>query len=100
MNFQDWANPHAHGFRRAIESLVDRLFAFSTEPVLVADPAHVPEVVLPFETRGIELSQRHDECSFETSLRVHRLTPARGILCSSMTARVSGGRAYRSDARS
>ncbi|MFF9427814.1 hypothetical protein [Streptomyces sp. NPDC014746] len=55
-------------------------------------PPIASEVALPFEKRGIELSHRHDECSFETSLRVHRLTPARGILCSSMTARVSGGR--------
>ncbi|MFF3757149.1 hypothetical protein [Streptomyces sp. NPDC002185] len=100
MNFWDWAHPLARGFRRASESRVDRLFAFSAEPVLVAGPAHVPEVGLPFETRGIELSHRHNECSFETSLRVHRLTPARDILCSSMTARMSGGRTYRSDARS
>ena len=43
------------------------------EFVFVTDPDEVPDGATPFDMRGVELSHRGGECSFETFLRRYEL---------------------------
>ncbi|MFE5881552.1 chromate resistance protein ChrB domain-containing protein [Streptomyces hydrogenans] len=63
-----------HIDRAACAWLIRRFIDPDAEFVFVTDPAHVPADATPFDMRGAELGHHHGDCSFETILRVHRLT--------------------------
>ncbi|MFD3874832.1 chromate resistance protein ChrB domain-containing protein [Streptomyces sp. NPDC058623] len=63
-----------HIDRAACAWLIGRFIDSEAEFVFVSDPAHVPADATPFDMRGAELGHHHGDCSFETILRVHRLT--------------------------
>ncbi|CAL9665791.1 chromate resistance protein ChrB domain-containing protein [Streptomyces sp. enrichment culture] len=63
-----------HIDRAACAWLIGRFIDPAAEFVFVTDPAHVPGDATPFDMRGVELGHHHGDCSFETILRVHRLT--------------------------
>ncbi|MBA2478692.1 MAG: chromate resistance protein [Sporichthyaceae bacterium] len=53
--------------------LIRRFVDPDAEFVFVADLAHVPNGVTPYDMRGAELSHQGGDCSFETILRRHEL---------------------------
>ncbi|MFE9883002.1 chromate resistance protein ChrB domain-containing protein [Streptomyces sp. NPDC005784] len=63
-----------HIDRAACAWLIGRFIDPEAEFVFVTDPAQVPADATPFDMRGAELGHHHGDCSFETILRVHRLT--------------------------
>ncbi|MFE5491446.1 chromate resistance protein ChrB domain-containing protein [Streptomyces virginiae] len=63
-----------HIDRAACAWLIGRFIDPDAEFVFVTDPAHLPADATPFDIRGAELGHHHGDCSFETILRVHRLT--------------------------
>ncbi|MFD0355008.1 chromate resistance protein ChrB domain-containing protein [Streptomyces sp. NPDC127110] len=63
-----------HIDRAACAWLIGRFIDPDAEFVFVTDPARVPADATPFDMRGAELGHHHGDCSFETILRVHRLT--------------------------
>ncbi|MFE9469159.1 chromate resistance protein ChrB domain-containing protein [Streptomyces virginiae] len=63
-----------HIDRAACAWLIGRFIDPAAEFVFVTDPAQVPKDATPFDMRGAELGHHHGDCSFETILRVHRLT--------------------------
>ncbi|MET8137825.1 chromate resistance protein ChrB domain-containing protein [Streptomyces sp. NPDC005251] len=63
-----------HIDRAACAWLIGRFIDPEAEFVFVTDPAQVPADATPFDMRAAELGHHHGDCSFETILRVHRLT--------------------------
>ncbi|WP_327250238.1 chromate resistance protein ChrB domain-containing protein [Streptomyces sp. NBC_01244] len=63
-----------HIDRAACAWLIGRSIDPEAEFAFVTDPADVPADATPFDMRGAELGHHHGDCSFETILRVHRLT--------------------------
>jgi hypothetical protein len=57
--------------RAACAWLLRRFIDPAAEFVFVDDPADVPADATPFDMRGVELSHRGGDCSFETILRRH-----------------------------
>jgi hypothetical protein len=69
-----WATrtgPHVD--RTACAWLIVRFIDPEAEFVFVTDPDEVPDGAIPFDMRGVELSHRGGECSFETFLRRYEL---------------------------
>jgi hypothetical protein len=69
-----WATrtgPHVD--RTACAWLIARFIDSEAEFVFVADPDEVPDGAIPFDMRGVELSHRGGECSFEAFLRRYEL---------------------------
>lgn len=65
-----WATRrHLHVDRIACAWLIRRCLDPEAEFVFVDDPDDVPADSTPFDMRGVELSHRGDDCSFETFLR-------------------------------
>jgi hypothetical protein len=62
-----------HVDRTASAWLIRRFLDPEAEFVFVADPDEVPEDATPFDMRGVELSHRGGECTFEAILRRHEL---------------------------
>ena len=62
-----------HVDRCACAWLVRRFVDPDAEFVFVDDPDDVPDDATPFDMRGVPLSHRGDDCTFETILRVHDL---------------------------
>jgi hypothetical protein len=62
-----------HVDRAACAWLLRRFVDPTAEFVFVADPADVPADATAFDMRGVELSHRDGDCSFETILRHHAL---------------------------
>jgi hypothetical protein len=71
MRWATRANPHVD--RTACAWLIARFIDADAEFVFVADPDEVPDGAIPFDMRGVELSHRGGECSFETFLRCYEL---------------------------
>jgi hypothetical protein len=64
-----WATrPSCHVDRAACAWLLRRFVDPEAEFVFVADPDDVPNDATPFDMRGVELSHRGGDCSFETML--------------------------------
>lgn len=64
-----WATrPGCHVDRAACAWLLRRFVDPEAEFVFVADPDDVPDDATPFDMRGVELSHRNGDCSFETML--------------------------------
>lgn len=64
-----WATrPGCHVDRAACAWLLRRFVDPEAEFVFVADPDDVPDGATPFDMRGVELSHRRGDCSFETML--------------------------------
>jgi hypothetical protein len=63
-----------HVDRAACAWLIRRFIDTDAVFVFVDDPDEVPADVTPFDIRGVELSHREGDCSFETILRRHDLT--------------------------
>jgi hypothetical protein len=57
--------------RAACAWLLRRFVDPTAQFVFVDDPADVPVDATPFDMRGVELSHRGGDCSFETILRRH-----------------------------
>jgi hypothetical protein len=57
--------------RAACAWLLRRFVDPTAEFVFVDDPTDVPVDATPFDMRGVELSHRGGDCSFETILRRH-----------------------------
>jgi hypothetical protein len=69
-----WATrAHPHVDRTACAWLIGRFIDSEAEFVFVTDPDEVPDGATPFDMRGVELSHRGGECSFETFLRRYEL---------------------------
>jgi hypothetical protein len=69
-----WATrAHPHVDRSACAWLIARFIDSEAEFVFVTDPDEVPDGATPFDMRGVELSHRGGECSFETFLRRYEL---------------------------
>jgi hypothetical protein len=65
-----WATRrHCHVDRAACAWLIRRFIDPEAEFVFVDDADEVPADATPFDMRGVELSHRGGECSFETFLR-------------------------------
>jgi hypothetical protein len=62
-----------HVDRTASAWLIRRFVDAEAEFVFVADPDQVPEDATPFDMRGVELSHRGGECTFEAILRRYEL---------------------------
>ncbi len=62
-----------HVDRAACAWLLRRFVDPTAEFVFVDDPADVPADATAFDMRGVELSHRDGDCSFETILRHHAL---------------------------
>jgi hypothetical protein len=62
-----------HVDRTASAWLIRRFVDPDAEFVFVADPDEVPEDATPFDMRGVELSHRGGECTFEAILRRYEL---------------------------
>ena len=60
-----------HVDRAACVWLLRRFIDPTAEFMFVDDPADVPDDATPFDMRGVELSHRAGDCSFETILRRH-----------------------------
>jgi hypothetical protein len=71
MRWATRASPHVD--RTACAWLIARFIDAEAEFVFVADPDEVPVGAIPFDMRGVELSHRGGECSFETFLRRYEL---------------------------
>jgi hypothetical protein len=65
--------PHPHVDRTACAWLIARFIDSQAEFVFVTDPEDIPDGATPFDMRGVELSHRGGECSFETFLRRYEL---------------------------
>jgi hypothetical protein len=65
------AGPHVD--RTACAWLIARFIDPDAQFVFVSDADEVPEDATPFDMRGVELSHRGGECSFETFLRRYEL---------------------------
>jgi hypothetical protein len=63
-----------HIDRAACAWLIRRNIDADAEFLWVTDPADVPADATAFDMRGVELSHRHGDCSFETILRRYELT--------------------------
>ncbi len=75
-----WATRrHCHIDRAACAWLVRRFIDQEAEFLFVDDPDEVPQDATPFDMRGVELSHRSADCSFETFLRHYEL--ADPVLC-------------------
>lgn len=69
-----WATrtgPHID--RTACAWLIRRCIDADAEFVFVEDPDEVPDDATPFDMRGVELSHRDGDCTFETLLRRYEL---------------------------
>jgi hypothetical protein len=62
-----------HVDRTASAWLIRRFVDAEAEFVFVTDPDQVPGDATPFDMRGVELSHRGGECTFEAILRRHEL---------------------------
>jgi hypothetical protein len=62
-----------HVDRTASAWLIRRFVDPDAEFMFVADPDEVPEDATPFDMRGVELSHRGGECTFEAILRRYEL---------------------------
>jgi hypothetical protein len=71
MRWATRASPHVD--RTACAWLIARFIDPEAEFVFVTDPDEVPDGATPFDMRGVELSHRGGECSFETFLRRYEL---------------------------
>ena len=71
MRWATRAGPHVD--RTACAWLIARFIDPVAEFVFVTDPDEVPDGATPFDMRGVELSHRGGECSFETFLRRYEL---------------------------
>jgi hypothetical protein len=71
MRWATRASPHVD--RTACAWLIARFIDAEAEFVFVTDPDEVPVGAIPFDMRGVELSHRGGECSFETFLRRYEL---------------------------
>ena len=71
MRWATRAGPHVD--RTACACLIARFIDPVAEFVFVTDPDEVPDGATPFDMRGVELSHRGGECSFETFLRRYEL---------------------------
>ena len=70
-----WATrPGCHVDRAACAWLVRRFIDAEAVFVFVEDRIDVPTDATPFDMRGVELGHHGGDCTFETILRVHRLT--------------------------
>lgn len=63
-----------HIDRAACAWLIRRFLDSEAEFVFVDDVARVPADATPFDMRGVELSHRGGDCTFETILRRYDLT--------------------------
>jgi len=63
-----------HIDRAACAWLIRRFLDPQAEFVFVDDPSAVPADATPFDMRGVELSHRGGDCTFETILRRYELT--------------------------
>jgi hypothetical protein len=63
-----------HIDRAACAWLNRRFVDPDAEFVFVGDPDQVPTDATPFDMRGVELSHRHGDCTYETILRRYELT--------------------------
>jgi hypothetical protein len=63
-----------HIDRAACAWLIRRFLDSAAEFVFVDDVARVPADATPFDMRGVELSHRGGDCTFETILRRYDLT--------------------------
>jgi hypothetical protein len=69
-----WATRSGCHIDRAASSWLLRRFVDDTaEFVFVDDPDDVPPDATPFDMRGVALSHRGDDCTFETILRDYHL---------------------------
>ena len=69
-----WATrPRCHVDRAACAWLIRRFIDPEATFVFVDDPDDVPGDAVGFDMRGVELSHRGGDCSFETFLRVYQL---------------------------
>ena len=69
-----WATrTHPHVDRTACAWLVRRFVDPQADFVFVTDPSEVPADATAFDMRGVELSHRNGECSFEAFLRRYDL---------------------------
>jgi hypothetical protein len=69
-----WATrSHCHVDRASCAWLIRRFIDPEAEFVFVDDPTEVPADATPFDMRGVELSHRGGDCSFETFLRRYEL---------------------------
>jgi hypothetical protein len=69
-----WATRrHCHVDRAACAWLIRRFLDPEAEFVFVDDPEELPPDATPFDMRGVELSHRGGDCSFETFLRCYEL---------------------------
>jgi hypothetical protein len=69
-----WATrSHCHIDRVACAWLIRRFIDQQAEFLFVDDADEVPADATPFDMRGVELSHRGGECSFETFLRRYEL---------------------------
>jgi hypothetical protein len=71
MRWATRAGPHVD--RTACAWLIGRFIDPEAEFVFVTDRDEVPDGAIPFDMRGVELSHRGGECSFETFLRHYEL---------------------------
>jgi hypothetical protein len=62
-----------HVDRTACAWLIRRFIDEGAEFVFVKDSDEVPDDATPFDMRGVELSHRAGECTFETMLRRYEL---------------------------
>ncbi len=62
-----------HIDRAASAWLIARFVDPSAEFVFVDDPDDVPDDATPFDMRGVTLSHRGDDCTYETILRDYHL---------------------------
>jgi hypothetical protein len=69
-----WATRrHCHIDRAACAWLIRRFLDPEAEFVFVDDPEELPPDATPFDMRGVELSHKGGDCSFETFLRRYEL---------------------------
>lgn len=69
-----WATrAHCHVDRAACAWLICTFIDRDAEFVFVDDPDDVPDDATPFDMRGVELSHRAGNCSFETFLERYEL---------------------------
>jgi hypothetical protein len=69
-----WATRRqCHVDRVACVWLIRRFIDAEAQFVFVDDPDEVPPDARPFDMRGVELSHRAGDCSFETFLRLYEL---------------------------
>jgi hypothetical protein len=69
-----WATrAHCHVDRTACAWLIRRFIDADAEFVFVEDPDDVPRDAMPFDMRGVALSHRGGNCSFETFLERYEL---------------------------